>query len=113
MDDMDDILEGGRGREASSAGQILEGLTAPGKPPGRVDKMAAAVIECAHALRLIALSLEEGPLRTNTLETAARAKAYAKAAVYRSGLSPRRRRRPDADDKTAMAIQARDGNEDA
>ena len=83
------------------------------KPPGRVDKMAEAVIECSHVLRQIGLSLEEGPLRVATLEGAARAKAYARSAVYNRSLSGQRRgRRPNRDDKRTMAIQARDGDQD-
>ncbi len=115
MDDNQDIIPGRQreGLEQLSPSDLLQELTPRGKPPGRVDKMAASVIEVSYALRAIALSLDEGPLRTLALEAAARSKAYATAAIYNSSLSRGKRgKRADADDKRTMAIQARDRNPD-
>jgi len=90
-----------------SDGRLREGPSvASPKPPGRVDKLVASVVELSHALTLFAKGLGDGPLRTSCLESAARAKAYALSAQYKSGYG----RRPRRDDKRTMAIQARDGD---
>lgn len=115
MDDETMVFSGEAegGIEMLSPSDLLSEVTPVGKPPGRVDKMAAAVLECARALRQIAIGLDEGPLRTAALESAARAKAYATSAVFNSQLSRGKRgKRANADDKRAMAIQARDRNTD-
>lgn len=111
MSDLDDILPGRQreGKEVLSPPDLLP----RSKPPGRVDKMASAVLEVSYALRAIALSLDEGPLRTLAIEATSRAKAYATSAIYNSELSRGGRgKRADANDKRTMAIQARDRDPD-
>ena len=46
-----------------------ESVASP-KPPGRVDKLTAAVVELSDALTLFAKGLGDGPLRTSCLESA-------------------------------------------
>lgn len=93
-----------------SDGRLREGPSvASPKPPGRVDKMAEAVQECTYALTLLAKSLDDGPLRTACIESAARAQAYAQSATFKSQYGRRGLRR---NDKRAMALQARNGHPD-
>ncbi len=113
MNDLDVILDG-RQREGNSLlspPDLLETVTSAGKPPGRVDKMAAAVLQLVYAVRLLGKTCDEGPLRTAVLEAAARAEARARDAVYSTSHRGSRRRRL-TDDERALAREARDGSED-
>ncbi len=113
MGDLDAIMDG-RQREGKSLlnpPDLLDTVTSPGKPPGRVDKMAAAVLQLCYALRLIGKACDEGPLRTAILLTAARAEARARDAVFNPSLRRARGRR-QSNDERAVASEARDGAED-
>ncbi len=114
MGDLDGIFDG-RQREGVSLqdpSDLLETVTSPGKPPGRVDKMAAAVLQCVYAIRLIGKACDEGPLRTAILEAAARADSRARDAVYSPHLARGSGRGRPTDDKRAVASEARDGAKD-
>ncbi len=106
----------GRQREGNSLlspPDLLETVTAPGKPPGRVDKMAAAVLQLVYALRLLGQTCDEGPLRTAVLEAAARAEARARDAVYSPHKANLRRgRRRLVDDERTVADETRSGAKD-
>ncbi len=108
------ILDG-RQREGNSLlspPDLLETVTAPGKPPGRVDKMAAAVLQLVYCVRLLGKTCDEGPLRTAILEAAARAEARARDAVFNPLKSRRSRGRRQLDDERAVARETRNGAED-
>ncbi len=109
-----DIMDG-RQREGKSLlnpPDLLDQVTATGKPPGRVDKMAAAVLNLVYACRLIGKACDEGPLRVAILEASAQAEAFARDAVFNPLKSRRARRGRETDDQRAVAREARDGAED-
>ncbi len=111
-----DIFEGGRGGELPMQGpsDLLEEVRATGKPPGRVDKMAASVLQLCYGLRLIGKTCDEGPLRTAILEAAARAEARARDSVYSPHRASVRRRggQRQHHDERAVAEETRDGAAD-
>jgi len=110
-----DTLAGGRGRESQLQGpsDLLDEIRSAGKPPGRVDKMAAAVLQLCYALRLLGKTCDEGPLRTAVLEAAARAEARARDSVYSPQQAAlRRQRRRQSDHLGTVAEETRDGAQD-
>ncbi len=103
MDEKEDTLEGGA-REGSPKPSVSDPLN---KKLSRVDKLAAGMVSMAYALQAVGFYLDEGPLRTQTLEAASQARAWARS-VQGQG----RRHRADRDDARAVAIQTRDGDPD-
>ncbi len=114
MSDLESIMDG-RQREGKSLlnpPDLLDTVTSPGKPPGRVDKMAAAVLQLVYCVRLLGKACDEGPLRTALLEAAARAEARARDAVYSPHLARGTRRGRLPNDERTVASETRDGPED-
>ena len=110
----DDILDG-RQREGVSLSppDLLSEITNSGKPPGRVDMMASAVLQLVYAVRLLGKTCDEGPLRTAVLKAAAISEDRAREAIYSPHKAASRRRgRRDRDDKRAVASSSRNGAED-
>ncbi len=103
MDEKDDNIEGGE-REGSPKPSVSD---PGGKKLSRVDQLAAGMVSMAYALQAVGFYLDEGPLRTQTLEAAAQARSWARS-VQGQG----RRHRANRDDARAVAIQTRDGHPD-
>ncbi len=114
MGGKDGILDGRQREGASllSPPDLLEEIRSRGKPPGRVDMMAASVIQLVYAVRLLGKACDEGPLRTALLVAAGAAESLARDAAWnpQKARSTRRRRQPN--DERALASEARDGSED-
>jgi len=102
MDENQDTLEGGA-REGSSKPSVSD----PSKRLSRVDKLAAGMVSLAYALQALGHNLDEGPLRSQTLEAAAQTLSWARS-VQGSG----RRNRANRDDARAVALQTRAGHPD-
>jgi len=103
MDEKHDTLEGGA-REGSSKPSVSDPMN---KKLSRVDKLAAGLVSMAYALRALAYNLDEGPLRSTSLEAAAQALTWGRS-VQSSG----RGNRANRDDARAVAIQTRNGDSD-
>lgn len=101
MSEEGDTLSGG---ERVGSSKPSASTPSSAKRLSRVDKLAESVRLLAYALRAVGHSLDEGPLRLSTIETATQALAWAKA------VQDGRRYRPDRDDTRAVAIQARHGD---
>ncbi len=102
MDEKEILLTGGLGEGASKPS-----VSAPSKRLSRVDKLSAAVVSLSYALRAVGFYLDEGPLRSQTLEAASQALAFA-----RSCQGTGHRHRANRDDARAVALQTRHGDED-
>jgi len=110
-----DSIAGGRGRDSEllSPPDLLQELSDSGKPPGRVDLMAASVLQLVYATRLLGQSVDEGPLRTAVLKAAAIAEIRARDAIYSPHkASSRRRSHRYRDDERTVASETRNGAED-
>jgi len=103
MDEKQDTLEGGA-REGSSKPSVSDPLN---KKLSRVDKLAAGMVSLAYAVQTLGRNLDEGPLRSATLEAATQGLSWA-----RSVQSQGRGHRANRDDARAVAIQTRNGDAD-